>query len=105
MTEKLNELIKEIRGHLSHWEEEIGAMETYDDDTAEGHANNLLCSVLPYLDEKEGETKEEQLEFEIGYERKAKKDKIRPKCWTNDYHEGYIDGLRRAREIVLEEIS
>jgi len=44
----------------------------------------------------------ESLKFEIGYEKKAKKDKIRPTEWTKDYHEGYIDGLKRAIEIIKE---
>lgn len=53
----------------------------------------------------------ESLKFEISYEKKAKKDKIRPidgkfdrvQIWTKDYHEGYIDGLKRAVELINEQ--
>jgi hypothetical protein len=93
-------LIKEIRDYLSHCENEFGIKDSYNEDTIEGHANKLLNDSLPYLDINGKVKILDSLKFEIDYEEDAKKDKRRPAERTEDYHEGYIDGLKRAVELV-----
>ena len=62
---------------------------------------NIQAKYRP-LSQEEVEELMYQLEGEVSYEQKMVGD--RPENWTKEYHEGFIDGLKRAVEIAKEEI-
>lgn len=49
-----------------------------------------------------GDTYEDRLKFELGLE--ENNNYSRPD-WTDDYQDGFLDGLSRALEILQEEYS
>lgn len=44
----------------------------------------------------------DEIAGEIGYEKSVDSSVRDPKVWTKEYHDGFIDGLARALEILDE---
>jgi len=49
---------------------------------------------------KEIEDAVDEIAGEVGYEKSVDESVRDPKIWTDDYHQGYIDGLNRAIELI-----